>query len=282
MGTTRYGTRLSARRRDIAQIATNATSITTNTASIDSVVSPTITQASHGFAVLDAIRHNGSAWAKALADAEANVATHVVSSVPSSSTFDVVTSGQVAKASHGLSLAQQYLSSSSAGALVSSAPSLAQPILRPISASVVEVNVQRATSASAVDNESFRADQVYMNMVNKSGGTLAKGIIVRHVDGSVTGVQESTTSTSRTSIGVTLASSADDAAVQVAYGGKVQVLVVDGTNINEGGVFKAQDDGKATSGGGTHAMGYLLEDGDLSAAGADALKWASIIIGEQG
>tara|TARA_R110000824_G_scaffold123407_6_gene281210 strand:+ start:78 stop:551 length:474 start_codon:yes stop_codon:yes gene_type:complete len=135
---------------------------------------------------------------------------------------------------------------------------------------------------SSVDNESFRADQVYMNMVNKSGGTLAKGIIVRHVDGSVTGVQAADASTGKASIGVTLASSADDAAVQVAYGGKVQVLVVDGTNINEGGVFKPQAVGKATSGGGSNAMGYLLEDGDLRATGADVLKWAAIVIGEQG
>jgi len=135
---------------------------------------------------------------------------------------------------------------------------------------------------SSVDNETFRADQVYMNMVNKSGGTLAKGIMVRHVDGSVTGVQESSSTTGKATIGITLASSADDAAVQVAYGGKVQVLVKSGQNISEGAVFKPQNDGKAQSGGGSNAMGYLLEDGDLSADGGDELFWAAIVIGEQG
>ena len=136
---------------------------------------------------------------------------------------------------------------------------------------------------SSVDNESFRADQVYMNMVNKSGGTIAKGIMVRHVDGTVTGVQpcDDGSASSKTAVGVTLASSANDAAVQVAYGGKAQVLVAGGVNLSEGEVFKPDANGKASVGGGGNAFGYLLEDGDQS-GGGDALKWASILIAEQG
>tara|TARA_R100000458_G_scaffold55154_1_gene58887 strand:+ start:223 stop:696 length:474 start_codon:yes stop_codon:yes gene_type:complete len=134
---------------------------------------------------------------------------------------------------------------------------------------------------SSVDNESFRADQVYMNMVNKSGGTIAKGIMVRHVDGTVTGVQPCNATTGKATVGVTLASSANDAAVQVAYGGKAQVLVAGGVNLSEGEVFKPDANGKASVGGGGNAFGYLLEDGDQS-GGGDALKWASILIAEQG
>jgi len=147
---TRFGSRLSLSGEDLAQITTNKTNITTNTSEIASVAAPTIDQSVHGFNVLDAIRHNGSSWVKAQADATGNVATHVVSSKTTDS-FTAITSGQITKNSHGLSLVQQYLSGSSAGALVTSAPAIAQPILRPISANVVEVNVQRATTSSAAD-----------------------------------------------------------------------------------------------------------------------------------
>tara|TARA_R100001082_G_scaffold89674_1_gene56134 strand:- start:531 stop:1469 length:939 start_codon:yes stop_codon:yes gene_type:complete len=144
------------KRSDISQIATNKTNITTNTSEIAAVGATDVEQSAHGFAVLDAIRHNGSNWVKAQADADGNVATHVVTEVGpagrlASDNFSYASSGTFTKTGHGLSLAQRYLSASSAGALVTSAPAIAQPILRPVDANTVAINVQRATTSSAAD-----------------------------------------------------------------------------------------------------------------------------------
>ena len=112
MSPVRNTVRAFIKRSDIAQIATNTSNITTNTSEIAAVGATEVEQSSHGFAVLDAIRHNGSNWVKAQADADGNVATHVVTELgpsgrASSDAFSYASSGTFTKASHGLSLAQQ-------------------------------------------------------------------------------------------------------------------------------------------------------------------------------
>ena len=89
-----------------------------------------VTQSSHGFAVKDAIRHNGTAWVKAQADDGTTLALGVVVVVTDSNTFTVAQSGRFELSSHGLTVGQwYYLSASSAGGLVTTEPTISQPIV---------------------------------------------------------------------------------------------------------------------------------------------------------
>ena len=89
-----------------------------------------VTQSSHGFAVKDAIRHNGTAWVKAQADAGTTLALGVVVVVTDSNNFTVAQSGRFELSSHGLTVGQwYYLSAASAGGLVTTEPTISQPIV---------------------------------------------------------------------------------------------------------------------------------------------------------
>ena len=106
-----------------------------------------ITQSSHGFAVKDAIRHTGSAWAKAQANDAATLALGIVTEVADSNTFTVAQSGRFTLSSHGLTVGQwYYLSSSSAGGLVTTEPDISQPIVYVESANVIFVYPYRPTN----------------------------------------------------------------------------------------------------------------------------------------
>lgn len=91
----------------------------------DGVISTgTITQASHGFAVTNAIYHNGTTWAKAQGNALATCrSVWIVTSVPTVNTFIAVRAGRVTVASHGLTPGSLYfLSATSAGAITTTRP----------------------------------------------------------------------------------------------------------------------------------------------------------------
>ena len=106
-----------------------------------------ITQSSHGLAVKDAIRHTGSAWAKAQANDAATLALGIVTEVADSNTFTVAQSGRFTLSSHGLTVGQwYYLSSSSAGGLVTTEPDISQPIVYVESANVIFVYPYRPTN----------------------------------------------------------------------------------------------------------------------------------------
>lgn len=106
-----------------------------------------ITQSSHGFAVKDAIRHTGSAWAKAQSNNVATLALGIVTEVADSNTFTIAQSGRFTLSSHGLTVGQwYYLSSSSAGGLVTTEPSISQPIVYVESANVIFVYPYRPTN----------------------------------------------------------------------------------------------------------------------------------------
>ena len=65
-----------------------------------------ITQSSHGLAVKDAIRHNGSAWVKAQANATTTLALGIVTAVADSNNFTIAQSGRFELSSHGLTVGQ--------------------------------------------------------------------------------------------------------------------------------------------------------------------------------
>ena len=106
-----------------------------------------ITQSSHGFAVKDAIRHNGSAWVKAQANASSTLALGIVTAVADSNNFTIAQSGRFELSSHGLTVGQwYYLSSAAAGGLVTTEPAISQPIVYVESASFVYVYQYRPTN----------------------------------------------------------------------------------------------------------------------------------------
>lgn len=102
--------------------------LATNGAGVISFQSPAngpqkFTQASHGFAAKDMIRHTGSAWAKAQGDTIPKcTGTWLVLSV-SGDDFVAVKSGRVTLAGHGLSAGSlYYLSAATAGLLTTTKP----------------------------------------------------------------------------------------------------------------------------------------------------------------
>ena len=106
-----------------------------------------ITQSSHGLAAKDAIRHNGSSWVKAQADDNSTLALGIVTAVADSNNFTVAQAGRFTISSHGLTVGQwYYLSSSSAGGLTATEPTISQPIVYVESASVIFVYPYRPTN----------------------------------------------------------------------------------------------------------------------------------------
>ena len=105
-----------------------------------------VTQNSHGFVAKDAIRHNGSAWVKAQANAASTLALGIVTEA-ATNTFTVAQSGRFTISSHGLTVGQwYYLSASAAGGLVSTEPAISQPIVYVESSSVIFVYPYRPTN----------------------------------------------------------------------------------------------------------------------------------------
>ena len=105
-----------------------------------------ITQNSHGFVVKDAIYHNGSAWAKAQANSVNSLALGIVTE-KTTNTFVVASSGRFELSSHGLTVGQwYYLSSSSAGGLVTTEPVISQPIVYVEDANTIQIFQYRPTN----------------------------------------------------------------------------------------------------------------------------------------
>ena len=105
-----------------------------------------VTQNSHGFVAKDAIRHNGTAWVKAQANAASTLALGIVTEA-ATNTFTVAQSGRFTISSHGLTVGQwYYLSAAAAGGLVSTEPAISQPIVYVESSSVIFVYPYRPTN----------------------------------------------------------------------------------------------------------------------------------------
>ena len=105
-----------------------------------------ITQNSHGFVVKDAIYHNGSTWAKAQANSVNSLALGIVTE-KTTNTFVVAQSGRFELSSHGLTVGQwYYLSSSSAGGLVTTEPVISQPIVYVEDSNTIQIFQYRPTN----------------------------------------------------------------------------------------------------------------------------------------
>ena len=105
-----------------------------------------VTQSSHGLAVKDGVRHNGTAWVKARANDGGTLALGVVVAVANSNTFTVAQSGRFEISSHGLTVGQwYYLDATTAGALTATEPGISQPLVYVESSSHVFVYPYRPT-----------------------------------------------------------------------------------------------------------------------------------------
>lgn len=87
-------------------------------------IGKTYTQSSHGFSVGNAVRHNGTNWAKGQANTVAGATAIYFVSAVSGDDFTAIKEGRVTVTGHGLGAAGTllYLSASSAGALTSTKP----------------------------------------------------------------------------------------------------------------------------------------------------------------
>jgi hypothetical protein len=89
-----------------------------------------VKQTTHGFAVKDVIRHNGTSWTKSQADTASNaVVGGIVVAVLSPDVFVMATAGYVAGLSGLTAGSVHYLSAATAGALTTTAPGTAVPVL---------------------------------------------------------------------------------------------------------------------------------------------------------
>lgn len=86
----------------------------------DGIISTgSITQASHGFAALDVIRHNDTTWVDAQANSIAGCTdVWIVTSAPTVNTFVAVKSGRVTVTTHGLTPGSTYYLSADTAALL--------------------------------------------------------------------------------------------------------------------------------------------------------------------
>ena len=104
-----------------------------------------VTQAAHGFAVLNVLRHNGSDWEKAQANDPDTLAVGVVVAVIDTSNFIIAQSGFF-NITHGLGTTSEvyYLSASAAGALTDIEPAdYSQPVLTVLTSTLIMVDMYR-------------------------------------------------------------------------------------------------------------------------------------------
>ena len=123
-------------------------------------IKETITQASHGFAAGDVIKRGSGAYSKAQADTDANCVgtVGVVESVDGND-FVVVHNGKITIAGASWTDGSvYYLSDSAAGAVTTTAPTIAKPIFVATSATTGIVLNQRNTSASSGGGGKFSID----------------------------------------------------------------------------------------------------------------------------
>lgn len=92
----------------------------------------TFSQASNGFAVGDALRHNGTDWVKAQADSAANAEVFAVVSGTGDPVFTVTFSGYISGLSGLTAGAGHFLSPSSAGALTATDPTTSGQVSKPV------------------------------------------------------------------------------------------------------------------------------------------------------
>lgn len=139
-----------------------------------------ITQTAHGFAVGNAIYHNGTNWQKAKADAIATLGTHIVTFVPGANYFFASQIGRCYVPSHGLTIGEfYYVSDVTAGALTTTEPTTySNPLVYVESADYLHVLPFRASAGSGFGSVPIGAVFPFAGAVVPGGYLLADGSAV--------------------------------------------------------------------------------------------------------
>jgi len=96
-------------------------------------VTEDINQTTHGFAVGDVLRHNGTSYTEAQADSESNAEViGIVSAVAGANDFTLLVGGRITGLTGLTAGSEHYLSPSSAGALTTTEPSTSNQVSKPV------------------------------------------------------------------------------------------------------------------------------------------------------
>jgi hypothetical protein len=101
----------------------------------------TIAQTAHGFTLGETVSRGASAWVAA--DTISNFPDGVVSKVIDANDFEVTYAGKFTWTSHGLTVGSIYYQSTTSGNVTPTSPVISIPVLKPISANVVLVEIKR-------------------------------------------------------------------------------------------------------------------------------------------
>lgn len=87
-----------------------------------------IVQTAHGFTVSNVVRHNGTTWVKSQADTPANAHVQgIVIAVPHANAFAIALPGSYVRGLSGLTAGLNFVSSTTAGLLTTTAPTHMRP-----------------------------------------------------------------------------------------------------------------------------------------------------------
>lgn len=187
----------------------DGTVLITGAAAVTSVpvVSETFTQASHGFAVKDAVRHNGTTWVKAQANSIAGcISVWVVTAVASGSVFTASLRGRVTVTGHGLTPGTlYYLSADTAGLLMATMP--VGSLTRPLGYYLRAVFVESANVLHILGDSAPTFNPVYAQNIATGSGLMNftfTNLSLNNVGGRATveGIAEATTSSGRIHLGL--------------------------------------------------------------------------------
>lgn len=123
-------------------------------------VSKSVSQASHGLAVKDVIRHNGTSWVKAKADAPGTLGIGVVTAVADADAFTVTLAGYATMTSHGLTAGEYYFcSTATSGLLTATEPTsgYSNPLLFVLDANTAIVLPWRPSAIASASSGVFQA-----------------------------------------------------------------------------------------------------------------------------
>lgn len=148
----------------------------------------TVTQALHGFSLCEVLKFNGASYVRAQADIQANVGIWLITKIIDANTFVISTNGYFTGLTGGTADTTGYLSSTTPGGLVTTAPAISQPIIYWTSATTGWVlgypssQAAIAPSSTPLGYNDIRvsfigANWAYEGLTNNGGGISLSGSI---------------------------------------------------------------------------------------------------------
>lgn len=148
----------------------------------------TVTQALHGFSLCEVLKFNGTSYVRAQADIQANVGIWLITKIIDANTFVISTNGYFTGLTGGTADTTGYLSSTTPGGLVTTAPAISQPIIYWTSATTGWVLGYPSSQAAIAPSSTplgyndvrvsfIGANWAYEGLTNNGGGISLTGSI---------------------------------------------------------------------------------------------------------